>query len=207
MEIFIGNRLEEFKVFANGLFNSKGMRSPADSQDEQSESKANDSSVFKLDEKEESVFLHCVFESEEKMNEQAHLDFNHGLNEVALQEALDFLVKKYSKLRSNFVFDRFSIPVKRVFYQMSHHIDYVKCKERSTEEQEYQMQLYMKEEKSQIFELGKAPLMKISLINYRKNRFRLVWTCHSILLTDLCMSKLIAELWTMYESFSSDYLV
>lgn len=208
MEIFIGDRLEEFRLNTNGLVNRKGSQSPIELDTGNKRIGENASSVFKLDDVEGSIFLHCLFEEETKvMNDQSILDFNHGINELVLQNSIDFLINKYSRMRSNFLFDRFSIPVKRVYYKMPFSYTSLKYNWMEKEERDYQVQLFLKEDKNQVFDFNTAPLMSMSLIQTGEKNFKFVWTCHELLLVDTCMTDLMGELWTIYESLSADYQI
>ncbi len=206
MEIFIGNRLEEFKLNRNGLTNSRGSQAPSDQTSREKKGGENESSVFKLDPTQEGVLLHCLFEPEIKlMNEQSYLDFNHGFNELALVNAIEYLMKKYDKLRSSFNFDRFSIPVKKVYNKVPVPLINLDYSWMSEEERTYQIQLFMKEDQIQTFDFSAAPLTRMTLIQNDVNAFRFVWTSHEIILTETNQTDIMAELWMLYEGFSSDY--
>lgn len=206
MEVFIGNRIEVFRMSSNGLYNIGGSTPSSYQQQGDQPNEAKASSMFKLDREEESLLLHCLLEEEnDAMNDQVCLDFNNDFSFVALKEALSFLVRKYDDLRAIYVFDQYSVPVKKVFDFAIPMIKEMDCSKEGIEQNEQRARTFMKEDKERLFNFISAPLFNLTLLKIDDQHFRLVWTCHEIALTKICLNNLRVELWNLYNSFSNEY--
>ncbi|MEM9824567.1 MAG: condensation domain-containing protein [Bacteroidota bacterium] len=206
MEIFIGNRIEIFKMFSNGLYNVGGMQPSSSKRADEEQNESNASAMFRLDVEEESMLLHCLLEAEQDhQNEQTFLDFKHDFSKPALEEALDFIVRKCDKLRSIYLFDEYSVPVKKVEANVFPTIQEANCTGADLDERMGQAEQMMKAQNTQVFDFKTGPLFNLTLLKIDEQHFRLVWTCHAILLMQTGLTDLTTELWNLYQSFSNEY--
>lgn len=133
--------------------------------------------------------------------EQFMFDFSEGFQLDALQFSFDYIFKKYSILRSNFIFEGLSTPIQCVYKKIKPPIHILDFSTLSEERQKENYQKILEEDLQKGFDFKRPPLMRITLIKTKSNYYRMIWTFHHILLDGWSVSILTAKLIEAYESY------
>ena len=68
------------------------------------------------------------------------------------------------------------------------------------EEQEERLQVFIQEDRKKGFNISKAPLFRLTLIQCAKDRYYLIWSQHHILLDGWCLSIVLGDVFKAYEA-------
>jgi hypothetical protein len=155
--------------------------------------------ILSLTPLQQGMLFHTVYAPESSVyNLQLEFALEGGLDESALEQAWCSLVERHTALRTSFVWERVEKP-----YQVVHHHAHLKIARHdwralSAAEQDERRRSCLEEDRTRLFDLGRPPLMRLTLIILAECKFRLVWTFHHIILEGWSAAIILNEFWKRY---------
>ncbi|MDM8557190.1 non-ribosomal peptide synthase/polyketide synthase [Candidatus Parabeggiatoa sp. HSG14] len=162
--------------------------------------------IYPLSPMQQGMLFHTLYAPESGIYfEQFHCGFTGDLKEDAFRQAWEFLVERYTVLRTAFWIDN-EKPLQLVCQQVSLPWQYFDWSDLSTEQRQLQLDTLLKEERQQGFELNQAPLMRCQLIREAEKQYRFVWNHHHLLIDGWCLPILFTELLEVYQAYRQEQL-
>jgi amino acid adenylation domain-containing protein len=122
-------------------------------------------------------------------------------NVRALEQAWQQVVDRYSVLRTSFHWEELTKPVQVVHQHVKLPLEQYDWRRLSATEQEARLNAYLQSDQRCGFELSKAPLMRLTLIQMSEDTFQFIWSHHQMLLDGWSKSLLLKEVFAWYEAF------
>jgi non-ribosomal peptide synthase protein (TIGR01720 family) len=126
----------------------------------------------------------------------------HGLNVSAVEQAWQRVVERHPILRSAFVWGELDKPLQVVGNRVELRFDKQDWRDRSTHEQDEQLQAYLAADRSRGFESSEAPLMRFALLQIQDDAYHFVWSHHHLLLDGWSIFMVLKEVFEYYEAFN-----
>lgn len=135
--------------------------------------------------------------------EQIICTVHEPLDKEAFQRAWSRVVDRHPVLRSQFEWEGTETgePFQVVMPAVSFMGEYFDWKHLSASEQNEKRELYFVKDRTQGFDLGRAPLMRLAVFELGDNAYTFIWTFHHILLDGRAFPLLLEEVFTLYEAF------
>lgn len=114
--------------------------------------------------------------------EQISCTFRGVLDYGLLEEAWHSVVQSYPVLRTSFIWKEVKEPIQVVHKDCRPPLTTYNWRHLNKEEQEAEFQKFLREDRAQGFDLARAPLMRLQLIELSDTEVRFVWSHHHILL-------------------------
>lgn len=115
-----------------------------------------------------------------------------------LEKSIQIIIKRHDIMRSYLV-DKNSDPILKKSDDVGFTLNYVSLKDVNTDEQESELKLIIKEHSLYIFDLARAPLFKVDLVECSETRFYLLLNFHHIISDNWAVGVFIRELSETYE--------
>jgi non-ribosomal peptide synthase protein (TIGR01720 family) len=126
----------------------------------------------------------------------------HGsLNETALQHTWQHLIERHPVFRTAFL-GEFDQPLQYVRQQVSLPWQSDDWRSLTPEEQQVQLNSWLQSDRARGFNLGEAPVMRLTLIRLADQVYEFVWTSHHLLLDGWSLPLVFKEIFTTYAQFS-----
>ncbi|WP_375491859.1 amino acid adenylation domain-containing protein [uncultured Nostoc sp.] len=123
------------------------------------------------------------------------------LNQAALLQTLDEIVRRHEVLRTTFATME-EKPVQVIIPNLSLNLPTINLEELSELEQEAEVKKLVIQEIQQPFNLSQAPLLRATLLRLKETEHILVFTMHHIISDGWSMGVLTQEVAVLYEAFS-----
>jgi amino acid adenylation domain-containing protein/non-ribosomal peptide synthase protein (TIGR01720 family) len=155
--------------------------------------------VFPLGPMQKGLLFNALFaEGPDAYFEQISVNLHGTIDLPLLNKALEQLTERHEMLRALFLHEGHSEPVQCVLAQVKLNINYTDIQHR--EDAPAYIEAFLKEDRSRGFQLSKAPLMRITLLQKSTEEWLLVWSFHHILMDGWCIGLLFDELFRSYEA-------
>ncbi|MBY6382355.1 AMP-binding protein [Rhodococcus erythropolis] len=115
-----------------------------------------------------------------------------------LVAAWDTLVARHEMLRTAIVWDKISSPVNVVLADAAMPVVHVNLTHLPADERSVAVTEFLTRDRRRGFDLQRAPLSRITLLNFGDGEQEMVWTHHHLILDGWSTSHVIAELWRLY---------
>ena len=137
----------------------------------------------------------------DEFNVQLSLELGGLLDVSVFQAAWDHVIARHDALRSCFAWQSVEQPVRVVRKRVQCPIDYrdVSGGGATQEDDDAAWQQVCEEDRAQVFELNHAPLMRIMLRRHGKQRVRLLWTHHHLILDGWSVPIVLGEVLDVYD--------
>jgi amino acid adenylation domain-containing protein/FkbM family methyltransferase len=124
----------------------------------------------------------------------------HGrLDKEAFARAAQAVVDRHPILRTGFIWEGVDEPLQVVHREASLPVVHHDLRDLSTAEQLERWETLRGEDRVRGFELGEAPLMRLTLARVSEEGYRLLWSHHHLLLDGWCQGLVMKELFETYE--------
>lgn len=134
--------------------------------------------------------------------EQLSCDIQGHLDIALFQQAWQQLVERYSILRTSFIWEGIKEPVQVVHKQVQLPWQQEDLSQLEFIEQQENIETYLEGEREKGFEISQAPLMRLTLLQLAKEKYKFIWTHHHLLLDGWSSSLLLQELFAGYQALS-----
>jgi len=158
--------------------------------------------AYPLSPMQQGMLFHTLYAPESGTYfQQLSCTLKGDLNVVAFQQAWQQVVDRHPIWRTAFVWDNIEKPLQVVVRQAK-----VPCSQQdwrglSSVEQQEQLQAFLQADRKQGFQLSKAPLMRIALIQMDEETYQFIWSHHHLLLDGWSLSLVFKEVFAFYEAF------
>ncbi|TMC21726.1 MAG: amino acid adenylation domain-containing protein [Chloroflexi bacterium] len=118
----------------------------------------------------------------------------------AFKRAWQQVIARHMILRTAFVWQEVSEPLQIVFKQVKLPLSILDWRNLPPEQQEADLAAFLQADRAEGFDVGQAPLMRLTLVWLSKTRTQVIWTHHHLLLDGWSISLLAQEVLACYEA-------
>lgn len=133
--------------------------------------------------------------------EQSVFTANGGFNVTAYEQAWQSVIDRHPVLRSSFFWEGLGTPLQLVQQHVKMRMKQYDWRGLSGSEQRDRMESLLKKDRTCGFELSKAPLMRIAMIQQTDDTYQIIWTSHDLLLDRWSRFLVLQELSAFYDAF------
>lgn len=163
--------------------------------------------VYPLTPMQKGMLFHSLLDAESGAYfEQATLTIEGNINVPKLIESIELLSKRHAILRTNFYNEWRNKPLQIVYKDKGIEFNYQKTDELFRNEAEINLilQEYSEKDNQRGFDLYSDSLMRITLLQFDKDKYHMIWSFHHILMDGWCAPLLFNELFTNYYCLCQD---
>lgn len=159
--------------------------------------------IYPLSPLQQGMLFHTVYDTESEIYfEQLSCALRGALNIDALRRAWQSVLDRHTILRTAFFWERRDKPLQVVRRKALLPWEQLDWRGLSGNEQQERFDAFLEIDRGRGFELSKAPLMRVALIQLAEETYYLVWSHHHILLDGWSVSLVMNEVFALYEAFS-----
>lgn len=122
----------------------------------------------------------------------------------AFEQAWRHTVEQHSILRSAFYWKQADKPLQVVYRSIQLPIELLDWRELSANQQQYQLNNFLKSDQKRGFDLAQAPLMRLTVIQLAENIHRCIWSHHHLLLDGWSVSIVLKQTLDCYHLLVKD---
>ena len=115
-------------------------------------------------------------------------------------QAWEQTLKQHSILRTAFVWEGLEKPLQIVRQSVKLPLTQLDWRDRSTAEQQQELETWLQQDRQQGFTLSQAPLMRLALIRWGDTTYHCIWSKHHLLLDGWSTSLVLKAVLTRYEA-------
>lgn len=158
--------------------------------------------IYPLSPMQQGMLFHSLYAPKSGMYvEQLSLKLHGNLDIAAFKLAWQEVLNRHSVLRTAFVWENLEKPLQVVGRQVSLPWQQLDWREIPTNEQQQQLEALLETEQKRGFELSKAPLMNLILIQLAEKSYQFIWNHHHLLLDGWSLPLIFQEVITFYSAF------
>ena len=159
--------------------------------------------LYPLTPVQEGMLFHTLAEPEAgHYVEQFVCRLRGELDLPTLEKSWHRLIARHSALRSSIHWSDFDECYQVVHREIDHPLDYQDWRELAESAQDDRLTDYLKSDRQLGFELSRPPLSRIAVFRLGDDLHQLVWSIHHVVIDGWCLSVLLHEMLTIYESVS-----
>jgi amino acid adenylation domain-containing protein len=164
-------------------------------------------SLYELSPLQEGILFHSLYAgSATAYITQFRLDFPDGLNIAAFRQAWQYVINNHSILRTAFVYDKVTIPLQSVYAHVELPFALLDFSQLTLSEQQRAFDELLHSDRLQGFDLGKAPLTRVTIVKTGAKACRMIWTKHHILWDGWSGQVIISEVLKAYEQYAKGHM-
>ncbi|MFI7236910.1 amino acid adenylation domain-containing protein [Streptomyces cyaneofuscatus] len=150
----------------------------------------------------EGLLFHAVYDREnaDPYTTQSPLDVTGALDVPRLREAFRGLLRRHPSLRAGFVTRRSGETAQVVPADVELPWRELDLRDLSEDERRKRVAELLRQDRLERFDPARPPLLRVTLISLTNHRHLLLLTSHHILWDGWSMTRVLAELWQMYEA-------
>ena len=158
--------------------------------------------IYPLSPMQQGMLFHSLYAPTSGMYvEQLSLELHGNLDVAAFKLAWQEVLNRHSVLRTAFVWENLEKPLQVVGRQVSLPWQQLDWREITTNQQQQQLEALLETEQKRGFELSKAPLMNLTLIQLAEKSYQFIWNHHHLLLDGWSLPLIFKEVITFYSAF------
>src|SRR5262249_52696347 len=180
---------------------SRVSRAPSDRKERTMKAKTIES-VYPLSPMQQGMLFHSVYEfNPELYFQQCCYTLIGGLNLPAFKRAWQKLIERHPILRTAFVWEQLDNPLQVVGKRATLPFEHHDWRTLSPEAQAAALDTLMRDDRNRGFDLSKAPLMRLRLIQLSDRAFHFIWSFHHILIDGWSLPLILGEAFKYYDAF------
>ncbi|HVI46023.1 MAG TPA: condensation domain-containing protein, partial [Chitinophaga sp.] len=160
-------------------------------------------SMSRLSPLQEGMLFHSLYDEQVGAYIEQFTALMSGLVPEIFIRSWEYLVQRYTILRSGFYYDVFKVPVQCVYRDVEIPVIIQDYSHLSQAQQQWAIAAYEQADRQQSIDLTAAPLMRITLLRTDNDHYRLFWTYHHILMDGWSLAVLLAGLLEVYEQLAT----
>src|SRR5882757_541822 len=163
--------------------------------------------ILPLSPLQEGLLFHALYDvaARDVYTVQLVLGLEGPLEEEALQAAAAAaLLRRHGNLRAFFLHEELSQPVQVILAEVRVPWQSIDLSRLPVEERQQRWEQIRSEDAQERFDLGRAPLLRFTLVQMGEQQYRLLFTNHHLLLDGWSMPVLLRELFVLYAQRGSD---
>ena len=159
-------------------------------------------SFYPLSPAQQGILFHSVYDpSAHEYFGQLGLTFYERVDVAAFEKAWRSVLQRHAVLRTFFIWEGLPEPVQVVRLQLEVEIAELDWRDIPAEQQQAKLDLFLKEDQDRGLDLGKAPLMRFTLIRLQEDCYRFVWSHHHILIDGWSAPIVLNDFLSFYVSY------
>ncbi|NEQ19094.1 MAG: hypothetical protein F6K28_04055 [Microcoleus sp. SIO2G3] len=165
--------------------------------------KNNIQDIYQLSAVQQGMLFHTLYAPSSGVYcQQFSCTFTGNLDVEAFSAAWQQVVARHVVLRTAFIWERQDQPLQVVYRQVKLPLEIHSWIGLSADEQQQQLQAFLESDRHRGFQLTKAPLMRLFLIQMSDDVYQFVWSYHHILLDGWSLPLVFLEVLRFYEAKS-----
>lgn len=158
-------------------------------------------SFYPLSPMQEGMLFHSLFDPGSGLYiELFNIRLKGKIDFVAFKQAWQQVTDRHSILRTSFVWEGVKEPIQVVHQKVTLPFVFLDWQQHPKLEQDKALQNYLENERKTGFDLSKAPLMRLALIQMGEQEFQFCWIHHHILLDGWSVPILLGEVLQRYQA-------
>ena len=125
-----------------------------------------------------------------------------ALNISEFERAWQHVTDRHSILRTAFFSEGLEEPLQVVRRRVKLHIEYEDLRGLDAGQQQEHLDTYIHSERKRGFEMTKAPLIRLAILHWAEDTYRIVWSHHHMLLDGWSVALMLKEVFLLYEAYS-----
>lgn len=157
--------------------------------------------IYPLTPLQEGMLYHTISEPDSGVYFEQYTAMLFGLLDVeAFRSAWQQVIDRHPTLRTLFTWEKREKPLQVVRSQVELPYEVLDWRHLSSQQQNTEFQVILRADREASFNLGKAPLMRITLMRLDEESTRLVWSFHHLLLDGWSGPLVFKEVFAFYEA-------
>uniref|UniRef100_A0A2P1CZ88 AptB n=1 Tax=Nostoc sp. FSN-E TaxID=2027337 RepID=A0A2P1CZ88_9NOSO len=157
--------------------------------------------LYELSPMQQGMLFHTLYAPESEVYfEQLVCILSGELNFPAFQTAWEQVVARHSVLRSSFYWEEIEKPLQVVSKQVDLPWEKLDWRNFKPDEQQQQLEEWLKSDRQKGFTLNQAPLMRFTIIQLGEQTHQFIWSHHHILFDGWSMQIVLKEVLALYEA-------
>src|SRR5881275_1940709 len=139
--------------------------------------------LYPLSPMQQGMLFESLYAQQSKLYvEQRTYLLSGGLDVAALQRAWQKVIDRHPLLRTSFAWENLPEPIQIVHRHVKLPFQILDWRQLSSADQEQYLHDHLERSRREGFDLSTAPLMRLCLIRTTDDDYRLVWSCHHLLM-------------------------
>ncbi|MEG3960479.1 condensation domain-containing protein, partial [Microcoleus sp. herbarium2] len=165
-------------------------------------SSKNIEAAYPLSPMQQGMLFHTLYEPESAMYfEQLSCTLYGRLNVLAFQQAWQQVVERHPVLRTAFAWNKIEKPLQVVGRRVGLPWQQHDWRGLSAVDQQNKLEMFLQADREQGFQLSKAPLIRLTLIQIDEDIYQFIYSFHHLLLDGWSLFLVIKEVFVFYEAF------
>jgi hypothetical protein len=161
--------------------------------------------LFPLSPMQHLMLLHSLTSPQQgALLNQVCYEIRGDLREAEFQRAWEALIARHPALRTAFLWEGLQQPLQAVRGRVASPFRTVDVAEAAADEQPRRLEALRREDSAALMSLGRAPLMRCTLVRLPDDRWWFVWTIHHLVVDRWSHGVLFAELRALYDALLRD---
>ncbi|TRX31758.1 amino acid adenylation domain-containing protein [Flavobacterium sp. ZT3R18] len=147
----------------------------------------NISSMYGLSPVQEGILFHStyLYNTESKENTTYHtqfdVSFSSKLDVPMFKKAWQHVINNHTILRTGFIYDKVNIPIQFVNKEVEVPLRFIDLTNSTDQEKETTFKTLKDEDRFEDFSFTNPPLMRITIVKFGEDAFKMIWTKHHVL--------------------------
>lgn len=133
--------------------------------------------------------------------EQLAVDLDASLDIDALEHAWSAVTARHPALRTGFVWQDVDEPLQIVWRQVTSRWDVRDWSRVSIDDAAELTKAWLEDDRRRGYDLDEPPLMRFAIAKLPTGQWRLLWSCHHLVLDGWSVPLVLREVWAFYEAF------
>ncbi|QMS88311.1 amino acid adenylation domain-containing protein [Nostoc edaphicum CCNP1411] len=157
--------------------------------------------LYELSPMQQGMLFHTLYAPESEVYfEQLLCTLSGELNFSAFVQAWQQVVVRHPALRSSFYWEEIEKPLQMVSKQVDLPWEKLDWRHLTADEQQQQLEDFLKCDRQKGFDLAQAPLMRFTVIQLGQQTYQFIWSHHHILFDGWSMQIVLKEVLAFYEA-------
>ncbi len=157
--------------------------------------------IYPLSPMQEGILFHSLYSPQSEVYfEQFTYTLRGNLDVPAFKAAWQRVVARHPILRTLFLWENLEKPLQVVRKQVELSWSEYDWRHLRSEEQDERLQAWLQADRAQGFDLGRAPLLRLGLIQLGERTYRFTWSFHHLLLDGWSVFTVLGEVFAYHEA-------
>jgi amino acid adenylation domain-containing protein/non-ribosomal peptide synthase protein (TIGR01720 family) len=158
--------------------------------------------IYTLSPAQEGILFHSLYDAGSEVYSVQILCALGGLNVEALERAWQSACERHAILRTAFVWEGLDRPLQVVGRRARLPLERRDLRGLTNAEQDSQLETFLLSDRARGYELARAPLMRLALLQTGDDSYQFVWSQHHLLLDGWSISLVLKEVFTLYAAYN-----
>lgn len=161
--------------------------------------------AYELSPMQQGMLFHAIGEPGSGVDiEQIVCQLDEQLDTAAMLRAWDLITSRHTILRTAFAWEGIAEPLQQVYEAVSIPSEIIDWRAAAAAEQAERWDRLLAADRKKGFDLSRAPLMRLNIVQLAESSYRLLWTFHHALLDGRSFPIVLREVFAAYTAFRDD---